>query len=92
MLGKSGKYSGNAILTTLQRHGLAKADPHPEDGRRRLYRGCGDFDSCDWTYYEIERARADQQFEDFGRIVKAPDLEIAGLIDEYFATDGKDDH
>ncbi|MCH8853924.1 MAG: ATP-dependent DNA helicase RecQ [Planctomycetes bacterium] len=87
VLGKSGKYSGGAILTVLQRHGLAAADPHPEDGRRRLYRGTGDFDRIDWTNYELERARADQLFEDLGRVVKAPDSEIPALIDEYFATD-----
>ena len=86
-LGKSGKYSGPAILTTLQRHGLAKADPHPEDGRRRLYRACGDFDRTDWSSYEQECARADQQFNDLGRIVKMPDSKIASAIDEYFATE-----
>ena len=85
VLGKTGKHSGGAILTTLQRHDLAKADPHPEDGRRRLYRGIGDFDGMNWSSYEAERQQADQQFAELGRIVQTPDSEIPVLIDEYFA-------
>lgn len=88
VLGKSGKYSGGAIITALQRHGLAKADPHPTDGRRRLYREVGDFDGADWSWYEQERHQAEQQFSELGRIVGLPDGEIPGAIDDYFSVVG----
>ena len=84
MLGRRGKYSGGAILTTLQRHRLAVADPNPEDGRKRRYSGVGDFSLVDWTNYLREYAETCRRFEQLNELVALSGDEIPAAIDEYF--------
>ena len=83
-LGGGGKYKGPAALAALQRHNLAAADKHPKDGRKRVYRGCGDFASTDWSRYVRERADAFARFDQLCDLVALPDAEIPAAIDEYF--------
>lgn len=85
VLGRRGKYSGSAILTTLQRHTLAVSDVHPEDRRRHLHRATGDFDQVDWSVYQSEKAQSQQRFAQLCKLVKLSDGEIPAAIDAYFA-------
>lgn len=84
VLGRSGKYSGSAIITTLRRFGLADAGINPEDKRKRLYRARGDFGRVDWSTYECERRQADQRFTQLCELVRLDDSAIPAAIDAYF--------
>ncbi len=84
VLGPNGKYCGAAIMTVLQRFGLAKADPHPDDGRKRLYRGIGDFDAVDWGRYLNEADEARSRFEELCELVQLKNDQIPRAIDKYF--------
>lgn len=84
VLGKRGKYSGPAILTTLQRHGLVVADPCTEDLRKRICRARGDFDRTDWSRYRAECAETCNRFDQLCELVELPDDAIPGEIARYF--------
>ena len=84
VLGRRAKYSGGAILTQLKRHFLADASVNPEDKRKRIYRGRGDFDVVDWTGYETEAAETVSRFGQLGELVRLPENEIPAEIDRYF--------
>ena len=83
VLGNAGKYSGGACLTMLRRHRLADASPHPDDGRKRRYRGKGDFGAVDWSRYEGEKAQALGRFNDLCELAKMPVADIPVEIDNY---------
>lgn len=86
VLGREGRYSGGAIMTALKRHGLVKADPHPEDGRRRRYSARGNFDHVDWEPYLRERRGSQQRFDCMCALVRLPEELIPDAIDRYFGT------
>lgn len=91
VLGQKGKYSGPAILSTLQRFRILDARPNPNDGRRRLYSTCGDFDSVDWRRYETEKADALARLDQLDDLTALPESEIPDAIDEYFAGEAREE-
>lgn len=84
VLGPRGRYSCGAIITALLRHQLADAKPHPDDARRKLYRGIGDFDRVDWGPYQDEYRETCRRFDQLSELATLPDAEIPAAIDEYF--------
>jgi len=89
VIGRNGKHSGNAILTTLKRYNLADSKVNPNDRRKRLYTGKGDFDAVDWSEYEVEAADARTRFDQLCELACLPDDRIPAAIDEYFGDDGE---
>ena len=84
VLGANGKYSGPAILSTLQRFHLLEAKPHPEDGRRRLYSARGDFDAAPWDAYSDEAREALDRLDQLAELVQLPEAKMPEAIEEYF--------
>lgn len=82
VLGGRGRYS--STITVLQRFHLADAKPHPEDGRRKLYRGIGHFDRVDWSGYMAEYKEACARFDKLCALAQLPEHEIPSAIDAYF--------
>lgn len=85
VLGSRGKYCAASCIAALKRRELVIATPHPDDGRRRVYRGRGDFARVNWSGHEAERRRAFDNFERLHQIVQLPARSIASAIDDYFA-------
>jgi hypothetical protein len=84
-LGREGRYGAGQMLTTLKRFGLVDTSIHPEDKRRRIYRAQGDFDAVDWRPYQREAADTFARFDALCEIVRNPEGDLPGAIDEYFA-------
>ncbi len=82
--GPRGKYIVSSIFTALQRHHLARGEPNPQDGRRKLWFARGEFDDTDWTAYEAEHVEALGRFEQLRELAALPDAAIPSAIDDYF--------
>ncbi len=83
-IGPRAEYSAGAIMTTLQRHRLVEAKPHPDDGRRKLYAARGDFERVSWETYTGEYQETCRRFERLCELASLADAEIPAEIDRYF--------
>ena len=84
LFGRKGRWLGPAAFSQLVRYGLCVAEPHPEDGRRRRYRGTGSFDERDWSTYEAEATDARRRFDQLVDVITGPEEKWAESIDNYF--------
>ncbi len=84
VLGRDAKYKAGAIIRVLRQHRLIWERDDPNDRRRLLYRGAGNFERIDWTPYTNERREAFRRFDDLRELVVQPETEIPELIDQYF--------
>lgn len=84
VLGRDGKYSASAIVRVLRQYHLVWERDDPQDRRRLLYRGAGNFDRVDWMAYQGERRETFRRFDDLCELGRQPEIEIPELIDVYF--------
>lgn len=84
VLGPYGRYSGPPIFNKLERYHLCAVHPHPSDGRRRLYRGIGNFNCVNWSKQLNDAAQAHARFDRLKKLVRLPESDIPATIDQYF--------